>query len=263
MTCHDMDWIIALHSVSSGFAPEAVEHIAGCERCRRLSLVFDQSPSASMPSEDRMRRIEAVVLHDLAPVQPLAPERVFLTALTLVFLAVVCGGSVLLGTNGWRAVDRAHKLAVFMPLAICAGLFALLLVRLMAPGSKRVAPPTLQFAGALSLLGFVFASAFHWLRESAFFLNGLGCLRAGLMCAAPAAALFWLVLRRGAILSPGLTGLTAGGLAGLVSLTVLEIQCANTNAVHILVWHLGVTVLVMACGYVVGSLWTFARNHLT
>jgi hypothetical protein len=71
MTCHDMDWTIALHSVSSGFAPEAVEHIAGCERCRRLSLVFDQSPSASMPSEDRMRRIEAVVLHDLAPVQPL------------------------------------------------------------------------------------------------------------------------------------------------------------------------------------------------
>jgi hypothetical protein len=133
----------------------------------------------------------------------------------------------------------------------------------MVPGSKRIVSPALQFLGALSLLGFLIASVFHWRRESTFLLNGLACLRAGLICAAPAAALFWLVLRRGAILSPGLTGLTAGGLAGVVGLTVLEVQCANMNAAHILIWHLGVPVLVMAGGFVIVGLWSFRHNRLT
>ena len=69
--------------------------------------------------------------------------------------------------------------------------------------------------------------------------TGLLCLEIGLACAIPAAALLWLVLRRGAILSPVLTGATAGALAGLSGLTVLEVFCPNLNKYHILVWHLG------------------------
>jgi hypothetical protein len=36
-----------------------------------------------------------------------------------------------------------------------------------------------------------------------------------------------------------LTGATAGALAGLSGLTVLEVFCPNLNKYHVLVWHLG------------------------
>ena len=37
MTCREMDWIITSSSPSSGFPPEAFEHIAECDRCRLLA----------------------------------------------------------------------------------------------------------------------------------------------------------------------------------------------------------------------------------
>src|SRR5258707_2197229 len=248
MTCHEMDWIIASHATSCTFAPEAADHMDVCVRCRRLAGVFEESWPASLPSEIRMKRIEAIMLHDLAPVLPLAPERVFLTALALVCLAIVGVGSMLLGTNGWRVLGLAQRFVVFVPLAICAGMLAWSLVRLMVPGSEYPVSPARLPIIVFSLLAFMFASLFHWHEESAFVLTGLGCLRTGLVCAIPAAALFWLFLRRGAILSPGLTGATASGLAGLVSLMVLEVQCPNLNASHILIWHLGITLLAMKGG---------------
>jgi len=47
---------------------------------------------------------------------------------------------------------------------------------------------------------------------------------------------FWLMLRRGAILSPRMTGATTGLLAGLVGTSVLEIHCPNLDAWHIF-WY--------------------------
>jgi hypothetical protein len=60
------------------------------------------------------------------------------------------------------------------------------------------------------------------------------------------------VLRRGAILSPIMTGAATGLLAGLAGATALEIHCPNLDASHILVSHLGVAVLGAVAGLVVG-----------
>jgi hypothetical protein len=81
----------------------------------------------------------------------------------------------------------------------------------------------------------VFEAIFHRQQQSGFVPTGLMCLRTGLARAVPAAVLLWLLLRRGAILSPGQTGATAGGLAGLVGLMALEIRCPNLDSYHILV----------------------------
>ena len=57
------------------------------------------------------------------------------------------------------------------------------------------------------------------------------------------AFLFWLVVRRGAIIHPKLMGAAIGRLAGLTGLSVLAMNCSNLNVFHILVWHWGVVLL--------------------
>jgi hypothetical protein len=74
----------------------------------------------------------------------------------------------------------------------------------------------------------------------------------GIPIGALAAGLFWLVLRRGAILSPSMTGAATGLLAGLVGASVLEIHCPNLDALHILVSHLGVAILCAMAGLFTG-----------
>ena len=108
MTCQQMDRIIASHSTLSGLVPEAAGHIAECESCQRLASVFDECRPAPKPSEERVKRIEAMMLQDLAPVQPLVPARVFFAALLLVCLTVVAVGSALFGTRMASARRRSE-----------------------------------------------------------------------------------------------------------------------------------------------------------
>jgi hypothetical protein len=250
MTCREMEEVI----ITSTLAPDAAEHVAECEHCRHLVWLFGESSQASPPSADQMKRIEAAILRGLTPVQPLASQRALFFAFALVFLAVVAGGSLLLGTDGWRALSVLQRIAVFAPAAACAGLLALSLVRLMAPGSRLVISSTRSSIGVLPLLALIIVIVFQSREESGFVSAGLTCLRTGLTCAVPGAVLFWLLLRRGAILSPGLTGTIAGGLAGLVGLMVLEVRCPNLNLYHILAWHWGAALVAMLGGLALGRL---------
>jgi hypothetical protein len=64
---------------------------------------------------------------------------------------------------------------------------------------------------------------------------------------------------------PRVTGATAGALAGLSGLTVLEIFCPNLNAYHILVWHMGAVLASAVGGMAIGILaeyfgWRVARR---
>src|SRR5260370_22175227 len=138
MTCREMEEVI----ITSALAPGAAEHVAECEHCRHLVWLFGESDQASRPSVDQMRRIEAAILRGLTPVQPLASQRAFFSAFALVFLAVFAGGSLLLGTDGWRVLSVLQRIAVFAPTAACAGLLAPCLARRMAPGSELLISST-------------------------------------------------------------------------------------------------------------------------
>ena len=81
MTCREMDWIITSSSTTSGFPPEAAEHIAECDRCRRLLGILGENCRSSPPSGIQLERIAATLSRDLAPVQPLARASVFLVGL--------------------------------------------------------------------------------------------------------------------------------------------------------------------------------------
>jgi hypothetical protein len=78
-------------------------------------------------------------------------------------------------------------------------------------------------------------------------------MKNGLTYSIPGALFFWLLVRRGAILFPKLIGAAAGGLAGLIGLSVLEMNCSNLDVYHILVWHGGVVVISSVAGALLGA----------
>jgi hypothetical protein len=101
-------------------------------------------------------------------------------------------------------------------------------------------------------LALVIVVLFHFQAERNFWARGWACLKMGIPLGAIAAVPFWMVLRRGAILSPAMTGTATGLLAGLVGTSALEIHCPNLHAGHILVSHLGVALLGATVGLITG-----------
>ena len=228
-------------------------HLIYCERCRGLTRLLEKADYGLRPSESALRRIEAGILEDLKPVRPLVPSRILLFGCATIFLSVVSVGALLLGMNGWGALSLAQRIVVFLTLAASAVLLANAMVQQMVPGSKLVFAPAVLLVSILSVLMMIIAATFRSQQESAFLASGMLCLKNGLRCSVPAAFLFWLILRRGAILYPKLIGAVACGLAGLAGLTVLEVNCPNLNVFHILIWHAGVVVISSLTGSVLGA----------
>ena len=253
MTCRDLD-----DFVSSGSAnwvqPEGYgEHLRACQRCRGLVRLLEEAGKGLVPSESQLMQIKTGIVENLQPVRPLPPSRVFLAACAIIFLFVAAAGVLRLGTNGWAALNLWQRAGMFTTLGASAILLAGSMVRLMVPGSRHILPPAALPVGILLALMLVIATAFRSHGELAFVADGLVCIKNGLTYSVPAALLFWLILRRGAILSPKLIGAVTGGLAGLIGLSVLEINCPNLNIFHILVWHWGVVLISSLAGALVGA----------
>ncbi len=250
MTCRDVDHLLILRASGGAIPPDAAAHIAGCARCTRRVRALGASGAVAPPARD----FADAILSDLEPVRPVASASARFAALVCVVAVVAAAGVALLGTAGWHALGALQRTAVFTALAAAAALTALSLSRQVVPGSRvNVCPPLLAAAGP-ALMAAIFAALFRPQPEPAFVRTGLFCLRTGLECAAAAALLFWLVLRRGVVLRPAAAGAVAGALAGLAGLTVLEIFCPNLNQHHVIVWHLGAAVTSTLAGVAIGSI---------
>jgi len=199
----------------------------------------------------QIERLQKMIIEDLRPVRRLLPSWVFLLAFLLVFAALSYAGVLYLRPYDWFVLMPGQKIAVFSTLAASAGLLAFSLVRQMVPGQKSLFRPELLPVGLFVLLSLVVASVFQVRTDPHFLRSGEACLKAGIPYAIPAAVVFWLILRRGAILSPRVSGATSGMLAGLVSTTVLEVHCPNQNLWHILVWHVGFALFGLVAGLLV------------
>lgn len=141
-----------------------------------------------------------------------------------------------------------------MVLALGVALLSMSLSWQMTPGSLQRIPP--RTAAPILTAGFLIGIAvlFPWRAPEAFLTRGWPCLKAGLMMALPAAALFWLVVRRGAVLNVGTLGGTLGAIVGLLSATVLQFTCSLQEAGHLLVWHGGVLLASTILGVCIARL---------
>jgi hypothetical protein len=216
--------------------------------------LLNETPTVLSPSATQVARIKTRMLNTLRPVRPLPSSRLLFYAVGFIFFAAVGVGALRLGTNGLDALSVEQKPAVCSTFIGCALLLGLSIVRQMAPGSRHGLSPTALPAVILIGLALVIAVSFQPRDERSFVATGVICLKNGLVYAVPTGLLLWILLRRGALLYPKLAGASAGGLAGLVGVSVLEVNCANVNVFHVLVWHWGVIVIGSLAGIAFGAL---------
>jgi hypothetical protein len=91
---------------------------------------------------------------------------------------------------------------------------------------------------------------------------GLPCTYGiGMFAALPLLLLWWMV-RRGASMSGGLSGLLAGAGASFYSFAMLRLQCPNDEPLHILAWHLLPALALIALSTLAGGRWLRFRPRI-
>lgn len=196
----------------------------------------------------------------LKAVRPLAPTPLLWAGVMAICLAVGLGGAMILGPHGVEKMSATQIAWIYPVLAMLTGLFAVVNVREVVPGSRRIAPPWLLTAVACLTLAAVFASVFHGYGMERFVAEGIKCLRAGVAHAVPAAIATWLLLRRGYAVNPVAAGVVRGALAGLAGVTMLELHCVILEAPHVLVWHVAVVPVSAALG--AATVWIVRNRYV-
>jgi hypothetical protein len=253
MSCDSLDRLRTSFPDRSAWPPEARRHLESCERCSRLQAALDSSLQADFPEALR-DRIEGAVLRDLRPVSPVPGAMRVAVTLLLCSVVVIAAANWRLGLAGWRARSSVQASVDFGLLGISVLVLADVLAHQMAPGSRRRAAVGLYLGVPLLALLTADVSLFSYRWNPAFAPLALSCWEIGVTCAAVSAPLFWLALRRGLSLNPVSHGATAGLLAGLVGVTVLEIYCPYLDRLHISVSHIGAAVTSALAGAAVGGI---------
>jgi len=254
MDCRDIDRALTRdpNSVAPQLLELAQEHLTSCERCRALIQAMNANGNQEEPSAERLLRIEQSLKVDFGPVRPIWPSSHFFAAFAGIFVLIVAIGAYRMGAFAISVMTPLQTAAILAGLAASASLLAYSLVHQMVPGSRHRISPEFVPAGVMVLLLLAITGLFQFQHDPRFWARSWACFSAGTPYALFATVPFWLLLRRGAILSPRMTGAAAGLLAGLVGTSVLEIHCPNLDAWHILLGHLGVSVLGAIAGLAIG-----------
>jgi len=256
MNCGDVHQALFGASAVSHFPLDVRKHLASCKRCQELVRALSTLVALDEPSPDALSQIEQRLLAGLQVVRPVIPasHAVGFGAIFVAFLSIAV---YRLGAFATTVMSPLQTCAMLGVTAISTGLLIYSLVHQMAPGSlHRIPPRPLPLVIMLSLMVAI-AVLFQFQHDADFWPRMRVCLRAGTPIGFLSGVPFWLVLRRGAILSPIMTGAATGLLSGLLGTSVLEIHCPNLDAWHVLVSHLGVAVLCSVGGLTLG--WAVER----
>ena len=209
-----------------------------------IDKVLAQAADRALPpgaGHDAKKRVERAILNDLHPVQPLAPSWVFTVVFASLFAGISVGVASILGMHGIRVLTPGQRFLIFPTLLAAAWFAAVGCTREMRPAAgSRLGALTLILSA--SVLTGLFSLIFHGYSTQNFVPEGVPCLVIGLGVAIPAALMIVYILRRGYVRDWSMAGLAAGALSGLTGLGMLELDCPNLKAIHVLTWH--VTVLV-------------------
>jgi predicted anti-sigma-YlaC factor YlaD len=251
MNCDDIDKALDIGAISGSPSHQVNEHLNRCARCRKLVTALSLPRSQDSLPATTLQQIEIQLLSDLRPVRRTKKEYL-LAALAVIFFGCVAFGVSRVGAFALGVMSPLQAAVMLAAVPIGAVLAADSLVNQIMPGSlHRIVPGVLPLAVTISL-AIATVVLFHFQHEQHFWAASWWCIRTGTKFGALAAPPLWFVLRRGAVLSPTMTGLASGLFAGLLGTMVLEIHCPILDAWHILFAHLGVLVILTTIGLGVG-----------
>jgi len=210
-------------------------------RDREMDEILELAAQARHDVEPALlQRVAGSIKSSMRPVRPLPPTWVLASELILICAAVALAGAARAGFYGIEKMSVLERSLIFPVLGILGWVVAAEFVSEMIPGSRRrIAPGALLGIGSLALLG-LFAVLFRDYRTNDFVSAGIVCLMTGLLHAVPTGLVSWWLLRRGFAVNSVAAGLAGGTLAGLAGVTMLELHCANFQALHVLLWHTAV-----------------------
>ena len=199
-----------------------------------------------------MERAESAILNDLHPVRPLAPPWVFTVVFASLFASISVGVASVLGMHGIRALSPGQRSLIFPMLLTAAWFTAVGCARAMRPAAagSRLGVPTLILSA--SVFSGLFSLIFQGYSTQNFVPEGVPCLFMGLGVSVPTGLVIVYILRRGYVTDWTMAGLAAGALSGLTGLCMLELDCANLKAIHVMTWHVAVLVSSGLLGYAGG-----------
>jgi len=218
-------------------------------RDREIDEILKKSAEGSRAVDSELlNRVTRSIENPLRPVCTLPPTWVLSGGLFLIGAGIALVGAAKLGFYGIHKMTGFERSLIFPALGVLAWLAAIAFVAEMIPGSRRrVASGPLLGLSSLALVT-IFAVLFRDYRTDHFVSQGMVCLVAGLLHAISTGLASWLLLRRGFAMNPVSAAVSAGTLAGLAGVTMLELHCPNFQALHILVWHIGVLLVSGALG---------------
>lgn len=198
------------------------------------------------------RAVSATLKRDLRPVKPLPSIGVRAGQFLAGFGVCAAALMAMLGKAGFHMMPARQMAGMGILLRGGAVYFAFQLAGQMAPGGRLVASsvlgPLLLSAG----VGASMATLFPWRMPQAFAREGWPCALLEVMIAAPAVALFWLVARRGVLFASAGLGAALTAISVSLGLMVDQAQCMFPEAPHLLAWHLGTAVSLVAVGALLG-----------
>ena len=258
MNCNDVDRAL---SEEPQLPLQAQVHIQSCSRCQQLVRTLSTVLPLDPPSPATLRQIAEGLATDLRPVRQMASARYFFVAFVGTFVSIVVLSVYRMGAFAVAVMTPLQAAAILGALAISTVLLAYSLTHQMVPGSRHRISPRLLPIGIAFSLTIAIAVLFQFQHGRNFWGDAWACFRAGIPIGVLAAVPFWLMLRRGVILSPTMSGAATGLFAGLVGTSVLEIHCSNLDAWHILISHLGVAILGALAGLVTGVIVEFVSRR--
>lgn len=218
---------------------------------RRLDLWAAGKLSAEL-SPGIEQKIQSKLQPSLKPVRPLQPPARLAVELLVVFSAGALALVAVMSKSGLHLL-RPMQIALMAAILLVDAIpFSFTLAWRMIPASRQRFPLTLALALAGSSLAAGMGLLFSWRSPQGFISEGWPCALMEGLIAIPAFAVFWLFARRGALFPSAGLGAGLAALAGLLALAVQQAQCMFPHAPHLLVWHLGTALLVIAFGAVIG-----------
>jgi negative regulator of sigma F NrsF-like protein len=211
------------------------------------------SQSDAELSPETLRKVQGILTSSLTAVKPLPSQSGLLFEFLAVFTACAVGLIAIMDKAGFHLMTVAQMASTAAILAGGGILFSRIVAWQMVPGSRQRFPLSLVLAlSGFGVLGGI-ALLFPWRASGAFVSEGWPCAVMELMIALPAAGVFWLLARRGALFGGAGVGAAVGGLAVILALAVLQFRCMFQQAPHLLVWHGVTAAILIGFGVLVGD----------